>query len=927
MVAWLAGVTVLSARLCAGWLFLQRLRLRATQPVAAAWEAALRRLAARLRVSRPVRLVESTLVEVPSVVGWLRPVILLPASMLGGLTLGELEALLAHELAHIRRHDYLVNLVQTALETLLFYHPAVWWASRAIRHEREACCDDIAAAACGDRLHYARALAHMEELRVASPRLAVAASGGSLAHRIARLLGVPTPQANRSAWWVLASLAFIALAGIWLDGFSAVNAQDASPPAGPAGVPLLKFAEWGPASDGLQLRLAAVVPTTDDEAPSVFNRTESYANGDELTFAVELRNAGDKPLTLLGVRYGEGWTSGVGTLNTERFGPLLFSFEVTDLANKPISRTARAFAESLLISASGMSVHELAPGKSLVVLLRPAKFLSPMDYHLARGAYRVRVTYRGPTDEVRQEIEKHWPDKPQAHAWSGEATSNPVSFTVGEDPALPELVWGEPVAGLRAAFELRPRAKSTSPDDPPGTMPLGAALEPMVHLQNVSDTPIVFTSESWRQDDKLIATDEAGVDHDTGGTWYTGWPTMVRWELKPGEIAEISESSLAVVDDVAAAKELNHPVGHVLVAKPGKYRVRLHVSLLNMHIGDVQGPTLNAQGKGDTLVTGDVLLNVRVRTAEDDARATADHFTGRVEFVGTDGTAPLRGTFTVRTGAQQKDPVAIEIHEGPVEIPDCLPEPLTIAVLAPGYEEALFQDVRLTADGVKRLDLSPATPARLRLVNAAGDPVAGAKVRYFNRAYEKAASGPYPPDDIEGPVWATSAADGTVVLDTLRKNSREQPELGDVAYYFYVEPPAGLVGRFVGGVKPGADLGDVTLSAPLEVSGEVHGTKEELDRFDAEWDQPFESPIDGRDKPYAYAVSQRLETNRDGDKLTFSLTGLRPGKLRIISNFGPQPHSQSYSFSRRDPGPADVLVEMDVTESVSGVVITPKGRE
>jgi len=93
----------------------------------------LQRLATRLGVGRAVRLVQSVRVDVPSVIGHFKPVILLPASALTGLAPQELEAILAHELAHIRRHDYLVNLIQTTIETLLFYHPAVWWISREIR--------------------------------------------------------------------------------------------------------------------------------------------------------------------------------------------------------------------------------------------------------------------------------------------------------------------------------------------------------------------------------------------------------------------------------------------------------------------------------------------------------------------------------------------------------------------------------------------------------------------------------------------------------------------------------------------------------------------------------------------------------------------------------------------------------------------------
>src|SRR5205085_11492852 len=151
------------------------------------WQETLARLARRLRVSRPVRLCASALVEVPTVVGWLRPVVLLPVCALTALSAPQLEALIAHELAHIRRHDYLCNLLQTIIETLLFYHPAVWWLSKRVRIEREHCCDDAAVAATGDVLVYARALTALEQLRRRpAPALVIAANGGSLMQRIQR---------------------------------------------------------------------------------------------------------------------------------------------------------------------------------------------------------------------------------------------------------------------------------------------------------------------------------------------------------------------------------------------------------------------------------------------------------------------------------------------------------------------------------------------------------------------------------------------------------------------------------------------------------------------------------------------------------------------------------------------------------------------
>jgi beta-lactamase regulating signal transducer with metallopeptidase domain len=188
VLAWLAGVAACSLRLGLGWLRLRQLK-SAGSDAAVHWQDVAAGLAQRLGVSRPVRFLESLLVEVPTVVGWLRPVVLLPARALTGLTPVQLESLLAHELAHIRRDDYLVNLLQTLIETLLFYHPGVWWVSGRVRQEREHCCDDLAVRVCRDRVGYVRALAALEELRATAPRLVVAAGDGSLLQRVRRLLG------------------------------------------------------------------------------------------------------------------------------------------------------------------------------------------------------------------------------------------------------------------------------------------------------------------------------------------------------------------------------------------------------------------------------------------------------------------------------------------------------------------------------------------------------------------------------------------------------------------------------------------------------------------------------------------------------------------------------------------------------------------
>ena len=224
---WFAGVLMFSLRLFGAWRFTRRLRALSV-PAPIEWRQAVERIALQLGATRPVRLMLSSLVNVPSVIGWLRPVILLPVEALSGMPAGHITALLGHELAHIRRHDYLASLMQSLAEALLFYHPAVWWISEQIRCERELCCDELAAAVCADVLTYAQALAALESLQHARLELAVAADSGSLVNRIRRLLEPASAIVNTlpgpGAAWAMTLLCF---AGA---GTVAMHAAQSPPP-------------------------------------------------------------------------------------------------------------------------------------------------------------------------------------------------------------------------------------------------------------------------------------------------------------------------------------------------------------------------------------------------------------------------------------------------------------------------------------------------------------------------------------------------------------------------------------------------------------------------------------------------------------------------------------------------------------------------
>ncbi|MGA3016385.1 MAG: GWxTD domain-containing protein [Bryobacteraceae bacterium] len=221
---WFLGVAFFYARGLAAWLAARRLRSRGICASPPAWQDRLAQLCDRMRLWRPVRLLESCFTDAPVLVGYLRPVILMPLGCLANLPAGQIECILIHELAHIRRHDYLVNLLQGFAEGLLFYHPAVWWASRVAREERENCCDDCVVEITGDARVYAATLAALEHRRALALEAAVAATGGNLMKRIRRLLTSPPPAQPSATPVFAAGLLLITCA-------AALAAWPAKPPA------------------------------------------------------------------------------------------------------------------------------------------------------------------------------------------------------------------------------------------------------------------------------------------------------------------------------------------------------------------------------------------------------------------------------------------------------------------------------------------------------------------------------------------------------------------------------------------------------------------------------------------------------------------------------------------------------------------------
>jgi hypothetical protein len=187
-IAWAIGFVYIGIRFGRQWIAARSLRVCSVVDADGSVSAIFDELRSAFGVSRRVRVLVSEIAQSPMVVGWIVPVVVVPASVITMMSPEQVRLVLAHELAHIRRYDHLVNMLQVLVESVLFYHPVVWWMSRQARIEREHCCDDAAVRVAGDAVLFARALAELEEVRLRSRAVLGLHQGGSLMNRIQRIL-------------------------------------------------------------------------------------------------------------------------------------------------------------------------------------------------------------------------------------------------------------------------------------------------------------------------------------------------------------------------------------------------------------------------------------------------------------------------------------------------------------------------------------------------------------------------------------------------------------------------------------------------------------------------------------------------------------------------------------------------------------------
>ena len=213
---WMAGFGLMFLRLIRQWFLAHRLRIDRTSEPDERWLDVFNALKTRLSIDPWITMLVSGIVDSPMVVGWLRPVVLVPASAFSSLTPEQIETVLAHELHHIGRRDHLLNMIQGFIEIALFFHPVTWWLSRQVRIERENCCDDASLTVAGSPRSLAEALLTLETLR--SPNItensSLAATGGSLMQRISRLFESSRNQSRHVGWRALSSCTLAAVAGL-----------------------------------------------------------------------------------------------------------------------------------------------------------------------------------------------------------------------------------------------------------------------------------------------------------------------------------------------------------------------------------------------------------------------------------------------------------------------------------------------------------------------------------------------------------------------------------------------------------------------------------------------------------------------------------------------------------------------------------------
>jgi beta-lactamase regulating signal transducer with metallopeptidase domain len=363
--AWFVGVMLLSVRTAGGLFWVARARRAEIEPLSEEVYRQCVALQRRMGLQRHIRYGQGRGLDSPVVIGWFRPIVLVTTQAITGLSPQQLQAIIAHELAHVRRYDAFVNLFQIAVEMFLFYHPAVWWVSRRIRIEREVCCDHEALAACGEPVSYARALTMMEEWR-ASPSMMMAANRSPLAERVLRLLGMQGTSARSRAAGLSACVLGIAVAlfaGSVFVAAAQATAADQQPEAvtpAPAPAPQPKPAS-APQAAALPSPAMAPRPPVEARSPREATASNNSSNVKDIE-AAGLRSVGSDELIAMRVH---GITPAyIKEMLATKLSPdagQLIAMKVHDVTPEYIDELRRLVSNVNTDNVIAMKVHGMTP--------------------------------------------------------------------------------------------------------------------------------------------------------------------------------------------------------------------------------------------------------------------------------------------------------------------------------------------------------------------------------------------------------------------------------------------------------------------------------------------------------------------------------------------------------------------------------------
>ncbi len=433
-----------------------------------------------------------------------------------------------------------------------------------------------------NRIEYGRSLLAIEELRGKLLLLAPGARDGSLLSRVRRVISAESSTSDVSLIdrWpaALLSLACIGAIVVALAGWNLAANEAGVRSQNPVKVTLpadtadtQQHSEWGSTSNGLRARVVPVLSSMSEDVIDPATRVARFETGDDVAFVVELNNVSDGPISLLDTRYGDGYGASKGKANSDWFGQFLFSIELFRADGRKIERPEVQIVD-LDIPLSSVLVVSLEPGETHRFLLRPARWQNPLALRIEDGNYRAVVRYHGLPSRVAARIKEYRSDSVVLSAVEGDVVTPEVAFAISptdespDDSAVSDIVWGEPVDGLRGAMEFHPRQGSYAHGEKPDTK---------LHVQNVSDKPITLSSHLWLSELPATVRNEQGTAIEVNSVWYSGWTLSARVVLKPQQVVSYDAGNIGFAISKEHAERFEHITHRTLVAPAGKYSMQL----------------------------------------------------------------------------------------------------------------------------------------------------------------------------------------------------------------------------------------------------------------------------------------------------------------------------------------------------------------